>query len=265
MKSEIHVRPFSMRPTVGSHALLNDLKSFAVTAQSLIVDAGNRTALVAGNLHSGRNAALLEGLLNLRHELLGVDGSEVEIKYTFDSDSQTEDKAQQHRRHPACTALEEFLLDGLVHRSTLDFGFGVDAHHLGLYLGCHLLRSFSFGRLGFCLLSVNIHSRKAHNAYRCQNQKKFFHSFNLELIRLIVFIVSQIKALPFRAGRSDRTASQSKKHCPPLRKKRAGRTAEKAGFEPTIPFWGIRTFQARTFSHSVISPFLQIKSRFSII
>lgn len=30
--------------------------------------------------------------------------------------------------------------------------------------------------------------------------------------------------------------------------------AEKAGFEPTIPFWGIRTFQARTFSHSVISP-----------
>ena len=30
--------------------------------------------------------------------------------------------------------------------------------------------------------------------------------------------------------------------------------AEKAGFEPTIPFWGIRTFQARTLSHSVISP-----------
>ena len=27
-------------------------------------------------------------------------------------------------------------------------------------------------------LSVNIHSRKAHNANCCQNQKKFFHSFN---------------------------------------------------------------------------------------
>ncbi len=29
---------------------------------------------------------------------------------------------------------------------------------------------------------------------------------------------------------------------------------EKAGFKPTMPFWSIRTFQARTFSHSVISP-----------
>ena len=35
--------------------------------------------------------------------------------------------------------------------------------------------------------------------------------------------------------------------------------AEKAGFEPTMPFWGILTFQASTFSHSVISPI--IKSR----
>lgn len=30
--------------------------------------------------------------------------------------------------------------------------------------------------------------------------------------------------------------------------------AEKGRFELPIPFWGIRTFQARTFSHSVISP-----------
>ncbi len=30
--------------------------------------------------------------------------------------------------------------------------------------------------------------------------------------------------------------------------------AEKAGFEPTIPFWGIRTFQARSLNHSDISP-----------
>ena len=38
---------------------------------------------------------------------------------------------------------------------------------------------------------------------------------------------------------------------------RSGNFAEKAGFEPTIPFWGIRTFQARTLSHSVISPYCE--------
>ena len=36
--------------------------------------------------------------------------------------------------------------------------------------------------------------------------------------------------------------------------------AEKAGFEPTMPFWSIRTFQARTFSHSVISPVILFKN-----
>jgi hypothetical protein len=30
--------------------------------------------------------------------------------------------------------------------------------------------------------------------------------------------------------------------------------AERVGFEPTIPFWGIHTFQACSFDHSDISP-----------
>src|SRR5690606_3495359 len=32
--------------------------------------------------------------------------------------------------------------------------------------------------------------------------------------------------------------------------------AERAGFEPAISFWSIRTFQARSFNHSDTSPFL---------
>ena len=31
--------------------------------------------------------------------------------------------------------------------------------------------------------------------------------------------------------------------------------AEKEGFEPSIPFWGIHTFQACSFDHSDTSPF----------
>ena len=33
-------------------------------------------------------------------------------------------------------------------------------------------------------------------------------------------------------------------------------TAEKAGFEPAIPFRGIHAFQACLFNHSSISPFI---------
>ena len=33
-------------------------------------------------------------------------------------------------------------------------------------------------------------------------------------------------------------------------------SAERVGFEPTIPFWGIHTFQACSFDHSDISPLL---------
>ncbi len=29
---------------------------------------------------------------------------------------------------------------------------------------------------------------------------------------------------------------------------------ERVGFEPTVPFWGTRHFQCRTFGHSVTSP-----------
>ncbi len=32
--------------------------------------------------------------------------------------------------------------------------------------------------------------------------------------------------------------------------------AERGGFEPPIPFWGIRAFQAGQFNHSCISPFV---------
>src|SRR5690606_22652649 len=32
--------------------------------------------------------------------------------------------------------------------------------------------------------------------------------------------------------------------------------AERPGFEPALPFWSIRTFQARSFNHSDTSPFL---------
>lgn len=32
--------------------------------------------------------------------------------------------------------------------------------------------------------------------------------------------------------------------------------AERVGFEPTIPFWSIHTFQACSFDHSDISPFI---------
>ena len=40
-------------------------------------------------------------------------------------------------------------------------------------------------------------------------------------------------------------------------------TAEKAGFEPAIPFRGIHAFQACLFNHSSISPFFRLLDRFA--
>ena len=38
---------------------------------------------------------------------------------------------------------------------------------------------------------------------------------------------------------------------------KVGDLAERGGFEPPIPFWGIRAFQAGQFNHSCISPVLR--------
>ena len=37
------------------------------------------------------------------------------------------------------------------------------------------------------------------------------------------------------------------------------------GFEPTIPFWGIHTFQACAFDHSATSPFLEGSKKFTFL
>ena len=48
------------------------------------------------------------------------------------------------------------------------------------------------------------------------------------------------------------------KNCGKVGDLQGGGLAERGGFEPPIPFWGIRAFQAGQFNHSCISPFSQL-------
>ena len=130
--------------TIGGDSLFDVVKTFVDTVKALIEDGGHGATGVAAEVFSAFVVAFLHIAFDTLEQLLDIGVGHVQIEDTLDNKSHTEDEAEEHGGHPACTTLDVLFFQHLV-------------EGLGLFLGgCYGFgflgnRSFSNGAVD-CLL-----------------------------------------------------------------------------------------------------------------
>ena len=102
--------------TVAGDGFLNILQTLVDTVETLVEDAGHGATGVAAEFLGGLIVAGFHVVLDTTEEFFDVGGGHVQIEDALNHEGHTENKAEEHGGHPACTTLDVLLFEYLVER-----------------------------------------------------------------------------------------------------------------------------------------------------